>query len=156
MDADAYGRGHEIPDEVLSRRALRRLLRVAVPTVTLMLVAFAVGIWWGFVVVLGGVVLGSAIWDFLPSHRRSRGGWIAPGMGSLSGDAGFVASSQGNNSIDATGRVWTAKTKEPTPEQAAAGFGAGAPSLLAILLESVAYVVCVGLAVFAITRVLGL
>ena len=45
-------------------------------------------------------VLGSAIWDFMPTHRRSRGGWIAPGMGSLSGDAGFVASSQGNATID--------------------------------------------------------
>ncbi len=76
-------------------------------------------------------------------------------MGSLSGDAGFVASSQGNNSIDATGRVWTAKTKEPTPEQAAVRFGASAPSLLAILLECVAYVACIGLAVFAITRFLG-
>ena len=156
MDADAYGRGHEIPDEVVSRRALRRLLRVVVPTVTLMVVALAVGIWWGFVVALGSVVLGSAIWDFMPSHRRSRGGWIAPGMGSLSGDAGFVASSQGNNSIDATGRVWTAKTKQPTPEQAAAGYGGAAPSLLAILLECVAYVACIALAVLAVGRFVGL
>ncbi|HYN75444.1 MAG TPA: hypothetical protein VEV13_04535 [Candidatus Limnocylindria bacterium] len=156
MDADAYGRGHEMTDDVLSRRALRRLLRVVVPTVAVVTLLLVGGVWAFAVLLIGAVVVSAAVWDYLPKNRRSRGGWIAPPMGSMSGDAVFTASSQGNNAIDPTGRVWTTKGSEPTPEQAAVGLaGGGGPTLASILLECVAYVVVVILAALLVVQLSG-
>ncbi len=117
-----------------------RLARTATVTVVLSGAAVAVGVWPGWVILIGGTILAAGAWDYY-KRGHNNGGWISPPMGTLgAGHLGYGMSNQGDTLVDATGRNWVARRKTPTQEQIATGHGDDGPGLLVMLLGSAAFV----------------
>jgi hypothetical protein len=100
--------------------ALRLLMVVAIVALTVRL-----GIYWGFVVPVGLLVMWGLYYDY--SHKP-RGGWRPAPMGSFAVvnnvDPSFLISERGDSTVDATGRTFQGSSRVPTPEeQAAMGTG---------------------------------
>lgn len=102
------------------------------------LLGLRLGIFWGFVVPIGLLVVWGAYYDY--SHKP-RGGWRAAPMGSFAvannADPTFLVNERGDAGVDQTGRTFAAPTRVPTPEEQAALPSQGWEGLLWVALEVV-------------------
>lgn len=119
-----------LPRWQLALRVLMVLLLVAV--------GLRLGIFWGFLVFLGGFVLWGLYYDY--SHKP-RGGWRPAPMGSFAvvnnADPTFLINERGDSNVDPVGRTYRGASRVPTPEEQAA-MGSGSWSgLLWVVAELV-------------------
>jgi len=122
----APGRGTAVKGVLRTLRLPRWQLAIRV-LVVLLLVALGLrlGIFWGFLVFLGGLVLWALYYDY--SHKP-RGGWRPAPMGSFAvvnnADPTFLINERGDSNVDPLGRTYGGASRVPTPEeQAAMGSG---------------------------------
>lgn len=115
----------------------RLTLRVLV-VLLLVLLGLRLGIFWGFVVPIGLLVVWASYYDY--SHKP-RGGWRPAPMGSFAvvnhADPTFLIDEHGDAGVDPTGRTYGAPTRVPTPEEQAALGSQGWDGLLSVLVEVV-------------------
>ena len=115
----------------------RLALRV-VMVALLVLLGIRLGIFWGFLVFIGVLVVWGFYYDF--SHKP-RGGWRPAPMGSFAVvnnvDPTFLINERGDSAVDPLGRTYGGPSRVPTPEEQAAMGGGDWQGLLWIVAELV-------------------
>ena len=115
----------------------RLALRV-VMVALLVLLGIRLGIFWGFLVFIGVLVVWGFYYDF--SHKP-RGGWRPAPMGSFAVvnnvDPTFLITERGDSAVDPLGRTYGGPSRVPTPEEQAAMGGGDWQGLLWIVAELV-------------------
>jgi hypothetical protein len=96
------------------------------------------GIYWGFLVFIGLLMMWGAYYDF--SHKP-RGGWRPAPMGSFAvtnnADPTFLINERGDSAVDPLGRTYGGPSRVPTPEEQAAMGGGDWQGLLWVVAELV-------------------
>ena len=102
------------------------------------LLGIRLGIFWGFLVFIGAIVVWGFYYDF--SHKP-RGGWRPAPMGSFAVvnnvDPTFLINERGDSAVDPLGRTYGGPSRVPTPEEQAAMGGGDWQGLLWVVAEMV-------------------
>jgi hypothetical protein len=115
----------------------RLALRVVMVALVVLL-GIRLGIFWGFLVFIGVLVVWGFYYDY--SHKP-RGGWRPAPMGSFAVvnnvDPTFLINERGDSAVDPLGRTYGGPSRVPTPEEQAAMGGRGWQGLLWVIAELV-------------------
>jgi hypothetical protein len=115
----------------------RLALRVVMVALVVLL-GIRLGIFWGFLVFIGVLVVWGFYYDY--SHKP-RGGWRPAPMGSFAVvnnvDPTFLINERGDSAVDPLGRTYGGPSRVPTPEEQAAMGGGGWQGLLWVIAELV-------------------
>lgn len=115
----------------------RLALRIVL-VVLLVLLGIRLGIFWGFLVFIGGLLVWAFSYDY--SHKP-RGGWRPAPMGSFAVvndvDPTFLINERGDTGVDPVGRTYGGPSRVPTPEEQATMGGGEGQSLLWVAAEVV-------------------
>ena len=120
----------KLPRWQLARRVLMVGLLVAL--------GMRLGIFWGFLLPIGLLVVWGLHYDY--SHKP-RGGWRPAPMGSFAvvnnADPTFLINERGDSGVDPTGRTYGGPSRVPTPEEQAAMGSGSWEGLLWVIAELV-------------------
>jgi hypothetical protein len=121
------------------RLALRVLMLVLIVAVGVRL-----GVFWGFLVFGGGLLIWAFWYDFT---HKPRGGWRPAPMGSFAvtnnAHPTFLISERGDSVVDPTGGTYEGSSRVPTPEEQAAMGDGRAGGLLGLVVELAVLVIAI-------------